>query len=127
VEEPVDSLIIRLNYISLPVLVKISTANKKWYAISGIEAGYLLDSFIKSGDTQEDINADVAQYNIAIHFGAGFRIPFKFGRMFIELRYSQGLVNLTDEPIEKSYVPRVKTSGFKVLIGYEIPLSKKEK
>ncbi|MCK5766145.1 MAG: hypothetical protein KAH26_09170, partial [Bacteroidales bacterium] len=63
----------------------------------------------------------------AAHFGAGIRIPVGLPRLFVELRYSQGLVNLTDEPIEKSYVPRVKTSGFKVLAGIEIPLKRTNK
>lgn len=40
---------------------------------------------------------------------------------------NQGLINLTDEPIEKSYVPRVKTAGFKILFGIEIPLKKIDK
>jgi hypothetical protein len=47
-----------------------------------------------------------------------------FGNLFVELRYAQGLINLTDEPVDESYIPRVKTTGFKLFTGYRIPLSK---
>lgn len=126
-EEPVDSIKLRLNYLSLPVLLKVQSTNKRFYALGGIEAGYLVDSYISSHDIKEEIKTDVSEYNIAAHFGAGFRIPVGFGRIFIELRYTQGILNLTDEPLEGSIIPRVKTSGYKILAGLEIPLKKSDK
>ena len=126
IDEPVDSLRIRLNYFSLPILVKITSTNQRFYALSGIETAYLLDSFIKSGDEKENLTSDISSINVAIVFGAGLRIPLKFGRLFVEVRYTQGLINLTDEPLDKGYIPRVKTSGLKFFVGYELPLSKKK-
>lgn len=126
-EEPVDSIKIRLNYFSLPLLLKVQSTNKRFYALGGIEAGYLLDSYKSSNDVQEEIGTEVSELNIAAHFGAGFRIPIGFTRLFIEVRYTQGVYNLTDEPIDKSTIPRVKTSGFKILTGVEIPLKKSDK
>ena len=125
--EPVDSINIRLNYFSLPLLLKVSSTNERFYAIGGFETGLLLDSYVSSHDIKDDIKTNVAEWNIAMHFGAGIRIPIGFPRLFVELRYSQGLINLTDEPIDKSYIPRVKTTGFKVLAGIEIPLKKSNK
>lgn len=122
-EEPVDSTRIKLNYFSLPVMVKVTSTNKRFYAVSGVEAGYLLSSSIDNGETLEDIQTDVSEFNIALHFGAGINIPVGYGLIFIELRYAQGLFNLTDEPLDKSHIPRIKTSGFRLLTGYRIPLS----
>ena len=126
-DEPVDSITIRLNYFSFPLLLKVTSTNKRFYAIGGFETGLLVDSYVSSNDTKEDIKTDVAKWNVAMHFGAGIKIPVGFPRLFVELRYTQGLINLTDEPIEKSYVPRVKTAGFKILFGIEIPLKKTDK
>ncbi len=126
-EEPVDSISIRLNYFSLPVFLKVSSTNGRFYALGGIETGLLLNNSISSHGSKQDIDPNIANWNFAAHFGAGIRIPVGLPRLFVELRYSQGLVNLTDEPIEKSYVPRVKTSGFKVLAGIEIPLKRTNK
>ncbi len=126
VEEPVDSIKIRLNYFSLPILLKVQSTSKRFYALGGIEAGYLLDSFRSSNDVKEEITVSVSEFNMAAHFGAGFRIPIGFTRLFIELRYTQGVYNLTDDPIDKSIIPRVKTTGFKILTGIEIPLKKSD-
>lgn len=124
VEEPIDSLSIRLNYFSLPLLLKVTSTNKRFYALAGVETGLLVDSYTSSHGEEKEINATVSNWNVAIHFGAGIKIPVGFPRLFVELRYTQGLINLTDEPIEESYVPRVKTAGLKILAGIEIPLKK---
>jgi hypothetical protein len=118
---------IRLNYFSLPLLLKVSSTNKRFYALGGLEAGLLIDSFVTSNDIKEDLKVDVSEFNIAMHFGAGYRIPIGYPRLFVELRYAQGLINLTDEPVEDNIIPRVKTNGLKVLVGIEIPLKKTTK
>jgi len=127
-DEPIDSLKIQLNYFSLPLLLKMSSDNERFYAIAGIETGFLQSSYVKSHDLKESaIQMDVLQFNIAVHFGVGLRIPIGFPRLFTELRYSQGIINLTDEPLSNNIIPRVKTSGFKLLVGIEFPLKKSSK
>lgn len=121
-EDPVDSIKIRLNYFSLPVLLKISSPNKRYYALAGFESGLLLNSSASIGDESEEINAEVAEWNFAIHFGAGIRISVGKPNLFFELRYTQGLMNLTDQPLSGNTLPRVKSSGFKLLGGIEIPI-----
>ena len=125
-KEPVDSIRIRMNYISLPLLLKVQSTNARFYALGGVEAGYLSAHRISSQDEELDVDIEIETVNIAMHFGAGLRIPVGFPRLFIELRYAQGLINLTDEPALESYVPRVKTNGFKVLAGIEFPWRKSD-
>jgi len=122
--ELVDSLRFRINYFSLPLLFRVTSTNEKFYAIAGIEPAYLLNKSLKSQNTTLALNETFANFNVAVHFGAGIRIPLGYPRLFIEMRYTQGLVNLTDEPFKNNILPRVKTSGFKVLAGIEIPLQK---
>ncbi len=121
--EPVDSVKIRLNYFSLPILLKITSTNERFYALSGIETALLLNGSTIIGEEEGEL-PDVSQWNIALHFGAGIRIPVGYPSIFVELRYSQGLVNLTDEPLNTNIIPRVKTAGFKILAGVEFPLGK---
>lgn len=126
IDEPVDSLKMRLNYFSVPIMFKVKSTNEKFYAISGFETGLLLNSSIsnsndKEGEEKGDIES-VAQWNLAIHFGAGINIPIGFPSLFIEARYTQGLENLTDEPLKNSVIPRLKTSGLKIMAGIKIPL-----
>jgi len=123
--EPVDSIQIKLKYASIPVLLKVSFINQRFYAIGGIETSYLFDNSVTSHNEIQDIDLKISEWNVAIQFGIGMRIPLGFPRLYIELRYAQGILNLTDEPISTSYVPRVKTTGFKLLTGIEIPLKRK--
>jgi len=122
--DPVDSVRIRMNYFSLPLLVKVSSTNGRFYALGGIETAFMLSNNISSNGISQETDIEISDINIAIHFGAGIRIPIGLPRLFVELRYTQGLIDLTDEPVDKSYIPRVKTVGFKVLAGIEIPLSR---
>jgi len=122
--DDVDSLKLRLNYFSLPLFLKVSSTNGRFYALGGFEAGMLLDHKLTSNGELVENDANILEWNLAVHFGAGIRIPIGYPRLFVELRYSQGVIDLTDEPVERSYIPRVKTSGFKVLAGIEIPLKR---
>jgi len=124
--EPIDSVTVNLNYFSLPVFFKITSANERFYALAGIETALLLNSSQTIDDVEQDIEAEVTELNVAIHFGVGLRIPIGFPRLFVELRYSQGLVNLTDDDINQITIPRVKTSGMKIIVGIEIPLKRTE-
>ncbi len=122
-EEAVDIVKIRLNYFSLPLLVKITSTNQRFYALSGVETARLLNAATIIEEDSEELR-DVPQWNIAMHFGAGIRIPAGYPTVFVELRYSQGFVNLSDDPLNSNIIPRVKTSGFKILAGVEFPLVK---
>lgn len=126
-EDYVDSIKVRLNYFSVPFLFKITSNNKRYYAISGIETALLLNSSLSIDDRKKDINASIAQWNLAMHFGAGIIIPVGFPSLFIEVRYTQGLVNITDEAQSESVIPRVKTSGIIIMAGIKIPLTKSNK
>jgi len=126
-KEPVDSIHVRLNYFTIPILVKVSSLNQRFYALAGVETGFLLDGYAEGGDEKVSLTNEISQFNLSIVFGAGLRFPLKYGRLFLELRYAQSIVDLTDEPVDQSYVPRVKTAGLRFNFGYELPLSKRKK
>ena len=122
--DPIDSIQLRLNYFSIPVLLKVQSSSKHFYAVGGLETAFLLNYKLTSHEKTLPNQLSISSFNLAAIFGAGYRIFLGRPVLFIELRYSQGLINLTDEPFDKSYIPRVKTSGFKALIGIELPLAK---
>jgi len=125
-DELVDSLRVRIDYFGIPILFKIDANNKCFYALGGIELGFPISAkaeFINQPGEEEDISSILSTINVVIHFGVGYRIPFKKSSLSIEGRYVQGLNNvIPEENPNYSYLPRVKTGGFKLLISYEIPL-----
>ncbi len=118
----VDSLSLRLNYFSLPLLFKMTSTNQRFYALAGVETAYLMSKELKSKDISQDLDVSIMEMNVSLQFGAGLRIPLGYPRLFIEVRYTQGLVNITDDPLKANILPRVKSSGIKALAGIEIPL-----
>lgn len=125
---PVDSLKVKLNYFSIPVLVKVSSNNKKFYAIGGIESALLLNNELTYNDgSSEPLDISVNSWNFSIQFGAGYKFAIGNTILFVEARYAQGLDNITEDPIVNDLIPRVKSSSYKLLTGIEIPLTSRKK
>jgi hypothetical protein len=122
--EPVDSIAFDIIYFSLPVMLKIATANSRFYAITGIETAWQLNSSQTIDGVKQNLDVTLKTMNVSMHFGAGYWVPLGTPRLFIEARYAQGLINLTDDPLQDNVIPRVKTSGIRVLVGVEFPLGK---
>ncbi len=121
-----DSVSIRVDYMILDVFVKIQSKSKRLYFSSGLEFGYGL-SLKAANDFEEiDITKELNKWNISAVFGIGYKIPMKRSGLYFELRYAQGLVNMTKtDPAEDDYMPRVKLSGVKIVTGFQIPISKR--
>lgn len=123
-----DSIDLNIQSAVLPILVNVITDNKKWYFTSGVEIAALISSTATIIDSGEEINldADTNDFNLSINFGVTYLIHFGKPFMTIGARYSQGLLNLTNAESSDSYVPRIKTSGLHLQIGFQYPLNKKD-
>jgi len=125
-KEPVDSIAIKINYFSIPLILKISSKNERFYAIGGIEAGIPLSAnaeFLTKTDDVRDVKNHISDVNIIMHFGVGYRIPVGKPTLFLEARYLQGLNNAVPaENPEYNFFPRVRTSDVQLLFGIEFPL-----
>ncbi|MGD9328222.1 MAG: porin family protein [Cyclobacteriaceae bacterium] len=121
-----DSVTISVDYLFLDVFVKIQSKSKRLYFSSGLEFGYGL-SLIAENELQEvDITDELNKWNMSLIFGIGYKIPIKRSGLYFELRYSQGLVNMTKaDPEVDDDIPRVKLSGLKIVTGFQIPISKR--
>ena len=120
---PVDSVHIRLDYFSFPLLIKLQSTNKHFYAIGGLEAAWLISNVVYSHGKTLD-NLDINNINLSVQIGTGYRFFIGLPKLYMEIRYGQGLVNVS-KPNGNKYIPRVKTAGFKFLMGLEIPIRKK--
>lgn len=126
--EPIDSITVKLDYFSLPILFKATNSNERFYAIGGIETSILVNSSKTfKGEEATAINKSINSWNFSMNFGLGFRIPIGFSTLFIEARYTQGITNITEDIIVNDFLPRVKSSSIKFLTGIEIPLGTTKK
>ena len=111
-----DTLDLRLDYFSLPLLFKIHpTNNERFYFIGGPQLGFLLESKTTGENGQEqDIDEIMNEINLSLNFGFGYKFPIKSVFLYLEARYEQGLVNITDFGNPEELLSRVKSHGYKL-------------
>lgn len=117
-----DSVGFDFTYFELPIEIQIMSKNKRFYFSSGLEFSALMKAESTIESETEDISEDLNQFNIFMNYGLTYLIPVGKPSLFIEGRYSQGLINMTNTPDEDSYIPRIKLSGWKFRAGIRIPL-----
>ncbi len=120
-----DSLKINATILTLPLVLKITSLSERVYFLGGFSVDF--PSKIQADNEMEkvDISDELKKFNISAQFGLGYRIPIQSTVGYIELRYLQGLVNITDRlEDDEAYLPRVKTTATQLLIGWQIPLTK---
>jgi hypothetical protein len=129
--DPKDSLSVSLNYISLPLMVKVISGNGKTYVTGGLDVGFLQNATLKpaeGGGEEQDIKNLIQSLDVAANFGFGIMLPVGTPKLLFELRYTQGLMNISDvkpDPGEKRLPPQFKTTGFQFFAGLVIPFGKK--
>jgi hypothetical protein len=122
-----DSLTATLDYASLPIMIKITSLNKRIYFSSGLDFGYLMNSTIENivdGSTK-DVSSLFETIDISATFGFGVNIPIGSPIISIEIRYMQSLLNLSDISSNESgttFPYRFRTSGFQFLTSILFPI-----
>lgn len=121
-QEPVDSIEIRLDYFSVPVVLKIRARESRFYIISGLEIGFLSDASYKTSGSEMNVSEWLSSYDANLHFGVGYGFPNTPSGLVFELRYIQGLYNVIDKNVNDNALQRSKSSGFELIIGYRFNL-----
>ena len=126
--EPVDSLDLKLSYVSMPVLLKVVTNGGRWYVTSGLDFGFLSSATIGtiSGSAETDVKNLLTEFDVAIMFGVGRMFPVGRPKITAELRYSQSLLNLSNQTAGGNDLPvRFRASGLQLVAGVLLPLGGK--
>ncbi len=118
--ERVDSVDVRLDYFVLPVLLKVGTLGGRAYVTGGLEAAWLLEARYKTSTDDVDISGEIKARDLVADFGAGYTFPAGRMSIFLEVRYSQSILNAVSDGGLATAVPisRVKNEGFLFLIGF---------
>lgn len=126
-DEPRDSIDVALDYVALPVLVKIVSNKERAYVSGGLNLSYLFAATEKGGNPQSDIKEVFRGLDLSADFAFGVQLPIGAPLLTLELRYEQGITNAADpqDDSESESLPvRFRTSGFQFLAGFLLPLGK---
>ena len=123
-----DTLDFKLTYFSLPILFKIHpTKSERFYFIGGPQVGFKLEITTTNENGEEKDQSDIVEdLNLSLNFGFGYKFPIRSTYLFIEARYEQGLLNITDFGNPEELFSRVKSQGINLSIGFGLPFKQKE-
>lgn len=117
----IDSFKTKLNYINLPVFLKIPALNKVAYFNSGFSTSFLGSSnleYLQKDSADLDLSPVLKTFDISMLFGVGatIHISKKFD-LDLEGRYTQSLISVTNgEKLDNKSLPEsFRFSGFQFI------------
>lgn len=123
-EEPRDSLDLRLDYLTIPILLKVVTGSGRTYVTGGLDLGFLLDATLTATNEKLNLSDTLKSIDLAAEFGFGVVFPIGRPRLTVEARYLQSILNIAkpeENPEAVSLPLRFRSSGFQFLAGFLIP------
>jgi hypothetical protein len=112
-----------MDYVSLPVLVKIESGNGVTYVTGGLDLAFLMDASLTTSQGESDVQDLLQDIDLSMVFGFGAKIPLGAPLLTLEFRYAQSLLNVADMAVGQQDLPvRFRSSGFQLLAGLILPL-----
>ena len=96
-----DNGYIKLNYITLPVLLKYKSPARGLVAptfFAGPELGILLSAKINKGDAETDYGYYLKNFDWGFSFGVGIDVRLLSLKLMLDARYTFGLTNMVHDP-----------------------------
>jgi hypothetical protein len=115
-DEVRDSVSIDLDYISLPILARVVTDGGRWFVTGGPVLGFLSDATGTYADDGREVELTTSfrSHDLGLAFGVGHFFPVGALDLFFEVRFIQGLMNVSD--LDNSDF-RVRNGGQQLLFG----------
>lgn len=121
---------IKIQYIALPVLLKVISDNERWQFMAGIEPAWSFKSDLTDLESSTDhkIGQHIRDINVSAIFGFGYRFKLLKQRFAFDLMYTQGLLNISSGyQIDIASVPRVKTTTGESRLTWYLPFKQAKK
>ena len=120
-----DSISLDIRLITVPILLKLISDNKKFQFSGGFELAFPVKFMADNSAESVDLMGGINKVNINMLFGIGYRIPINKSQLIINLTYSQGLTNLANNLDDAdSLLPRIKYTSFQLTAGWYLPVGK---
>jgi hypothetical protein len=117
-----STLDLKLDYVSVPILLKFGAG--RTYFAGGMDFGFLQTGRITGTGVDEDIADRFHNVDVGAVFGFGVVFPVGRPKLTTELRYVQGLVNLSNDSGDASTAlpDRFHSGGLELMAGILFPL-----
>ena len=122
-----DSLRLDVDLFSVPVMAKIFLPKApKVYFVTGLDLNFTLNNKVVNVIDQEvEQNVEFKDFTLSMAFGFGYQFPIKSTRLNIELRYVQGISNLSEFENTGVLFSRLRSRGLHLTAAFGIPIKRK--
>ena len=128
-ESPDESVAdLEFDYVSFPLVLKLEAAGGRTYVAGGVDLAFLTSARLTGDGIDEDIESLLHGTDVGALLGFGVVFPVGAPRLTTELRYVQGLVNLSNDSegaALRNLPDRFHTSGWQLTAGIVFPLGKR--
>lgn len=127
VDEPVDSMDLRLDYLSFPVLLKVSTRRRSGFVTAGVDVGYLRSGILTVGESEETDLTDLLETtDLSALFGVGGTLRKTRPVITLEVRYHQSLLRVLSASASGAETRALpggfRSNGLELTMGLLLPL-----
>ena len=115
------------DYVSLPVLVKFTQAAGRTYVTGGVAVDFLTAATLSGQGSDRDVTSAFSGTDLGAVLGFGVVFPAGRTRVTTELRFVQGISNMTTGAAAATagaLAPRLHSSGFELIVGGLLPVGK---
>ena len=112
---------LKLDYVSVPVVVKFRSASGRTYVAGGLDIGILQKAHLTSGGLDRDVKSYFNDTDLGALVGFGVVFPIGSPRITTEVRYVQGVANLAGKTIGE-LPERFHTYGLQLSAGVLFPI-----
>jgi hypothetical protein len=123
-----DTLGLALDYVTLPILVKFMSGNRKTYFAGGLDIGFLASATLTDDDESTDLKDSLNDIDLSADFAFGLMLPIGRPALTLEARYTQSILNVAkqDPDSDPGVLPaRFRSSGFQFFGGVVYPLGRR--
>jgi hypothetical protein len=114
-----------MDYLAIPVVLRIYTGSGRTFVTGGLDIAFLSRATLSGRGLEEDAASYFKDTDVAALFGFGMIFPIGKPRISVELRYFQGLVNLSNDdgvPAGVDLPDRFRSSGLQLMAGFNLPI-----
>jgi len=122
-----DTLGFSLDYVTLPILLKFVSPDRKTYFAGGIDLGFLAGATLSDDSSSADAKDAIKDIDLSADFAFGLMLPIGRPALTLEARYTQSILNVAkqDPESEPGHLPtRFRSSGFQFFGGLVYPLGR---
>jgi len=108
------------DYISVPLVVKFAQAGGRTYVAGGVAADFLSTARLEFNGSAADVKDAFSSTGLGAVLGFGVVFPVGGTRLTTELRYVQGISNMTKGSVAAAagaLAPRLHSTGWELIVG----------